>query len=309
MKVLYLIQSHKNPEQIYRLVNVIKSSSPNSLVLLSHDFSCCPLNLSNLQQFSGVELIQRTKSARRGDDSVLDIYLDAVNWLFEHNYDFDWLTCLSGQDYPVRPISEIEAFLSNTEYEGFISYWDVLSEDSPWGKEAGRKRCFAQYIRLPQWSKWWLRKLSRIEPLLPHLKIQWRYALIGLESKSTPFNDNFKCYGGWYWNTLSRKCVDFLRNYLEEYPKVLKFYQRTLAPEESLIATVLLNSNQFNICNDCLRYINFPPELFGYAQSLTMDDYAKIMSGYFHFARKFEPETDYKILDLLDEQIYAQAAN
>ena len=303
MKVLYFIQSHKNPEQVCRLVKVIKKSSPNSSVIISHDFSCSNLDLTNLRQFSGIELIKRKKSARRGDDSVLQIYLDAINWLFEHNCDFDWLICLSGQDYPTRPISEIEDFLSRTKYDGFMSYWDVLSEESPWGKEVGRKRFFAQYIRLPEWSKWWLRKLSRIELFIPILKIQWRFALIGLEAKSTPFNDHFRCYGGWYWNTLSRKCVEFLRDYLEKHPELLRFYKKTLAPEESLIASVLVNSKQFNLCNDCLRYLDYPPELFGYAKSLSVDDYAKIISSRSHFARKFEPKEDSKILELLDKRL------
>lgn len=301
MKVVYFIQSHKNPEQICRLVEVIKKSSTNSLVLLSHDFNCCDLDLSHLKHFSGIELIARNKSARRGDNSVLEIYLDAINWLFEHNCDFDWLICLSGQDYPIQPIPQIEAFLAQTEYDGFIDYWDVLGEESPWGTEAGHKRFFSQYISLPVWTKWWLRKISRIESLIPWLKVQWRFALIGWRAKSVPFTDSFKCYGGWYWNTLSRKCVDFLRNYLEERPELLKFYQKTLAPEESLIATVLVNSKQFNLKNDCLRYLDFPSQLFGYAQSLTVDDYAEITSSNSHFARKFESKSDNKILDLLDE--------
>ena len=306
MKVIYFIQSHKNPEQVCRLIKVIKKSSSNSLILLSHDFSCCDLDIAHLKQYSGIEIIKRYRSARRGDSSVLEIYLDAINWLFEHNCDFDWLICLSGQDYPVRPIPEIEAFLATTEYDGFIKYWEVLSEESPWGKAAGRKRFFAQYMSLPQWTQWWLRKVTRIELLFPFLKIQWRFALIGLEAKSVPFNDNFRCYGGWYWNTLSKKCIEFLRNYLEEHPELLKFYQRTLAPEESLIATVLLNSNQFNLANDCLRYLDFPSK-FGYARNLTEDDYDKIISGYFHFARKIESTPDNKILDLLDELLDAKA--
>ncbi len=89
----------------------------------------------------------------------------------------------------------------------------------------------------------------------------------------------------------------------------MKFYKRTLAPEESLIATVLVNSNQFNLCNDCLRYLDYPSELFGYARSLTIDDYAKIVSSNCHFARKFEPKSDDKVLDLLDELLEAKATN
>lgn len=306
MQVVYFIQSHKNPAQIYRLINVIKQSSPSSLVLLSHDFSSCPLDLGKLKQYSGIELIKRTKSARRGDDSVLEIYLDAVNWLYNRDRDFDWLICLSGQDYPIQPIADIEAFLADTKYDGFIQHWEVLSENSPWSRAAGHKRFFAQYVTLPQWSKWWLRKVCYIEPMIPALKVQWRFASIGLAANSTPFNDSFKCYGGWYWNTLSRRCIDFLMSYLEEHPDFWQFYRRTLAPEESLPATVLVNSDRFSLCNDCLRYLKFPSDLFGYAQSLTVDDYPQLVRSNAHFARKFDSESDSKILDLLDEYLVDQ---
>ena len=307
MKVVYFIQSHKNPVQISRLVGVIKQSSSNSLVLISHDFNCCQLDLSDLkQQFSGIEVIKRNKSARRGDNSVLEIYLDAINWLYEHDYNFDWLICLSGQDYPIQPISQIEAFLAQTEYDAFMEYWDVLSQKSPWGIEAGHKRFYSQYISLPDWSKWWLRKLSRIEPFIPSLKVQWRFASIGWGASLVPFTDTFKCYGNWYWNTLSRQCIDFLKNYLEENPQFLEYYRKTLAPEESLIATVLVNSQQFNIKNDCLRYLDFPSQLFGYAQSLTVDHYEELARSDCHFARKFDSESDDKILDLIDELLDRQ---
>ena len=309
MKVVYFIQSHKNPKQVCRLVKVIKTFSPNSLVLLSHDFSCSPLDLNELRQFYGIELIKRKKSVRRGDDSVLAVYLSIINWLFEHNYDYDWLICLSGQDYPVLPIPEIETFLATTEYDGFITYWNLYSEKSPWGKEGGQKRYFVQYVKLPEWSKWWLRKMTRIEPFVPLLNIQWRYALIGLQAQSTPFNDNFRCYGGWYWNTLSKKCVDLLRNYLVKHPELLKYYQRTLAPEESIVATILVNSKEVNICNDCLRYLDFPTELGGCARNLTTVDYDKIVNKNFHFARKFDPKPENNILDLLDERLDTRANN
>jgi len=302
MKVCYFIQSHKNPEQICRLVQAIKISSPNSQVLINHDFSTSYLDLKSLSQFSEIYLIKRKKPARRGNSSILEIYLDAVNWLFEHNSNFEWLICLSGQDYPTQPLSKTEEFLYKTEYDAFISYWDVLSKEYlNWG-EKGRKRYFAQYICLPEWTNWSLRKLSRIEPFIPIL-IQWRYSLIGLETKLTPFTEKFICYGGKYWSTLSRQCVKFLIDYLTEYPELLRYYSKTLAPEESIIQTVLLNSKRFNICNDSKRYGEYPRDLKGYGKVLTVEDYAKITSGDFHFARKFDSKQDGEILNMLDAKV------
>jgi hypothetical protein len=44
--------------------------------------------------------------------------LNAVNWLFEKNSNFDWLINLTGQDYPTQTLSETEDFLAKTDCDG-----------------------------------------------------------------------------------------------------------------------------------------------------------------------------------------------
>jgi hypothetical protein len=315
MRVCYFIQSHKNPEQVCRLVRSIKISSPSSQVLISHDFSTSYLDLSCLGEFSGIDLIKRNQPAARGDSSILKIYLNAINWLFENNSEFDWLICLSGQDYPTQPVSEIEDFLYKTEYDAFMGYWNIFSEDSfrflkgrERNVEQQLKRYYAQYVRLPRMISWLLKKswatkirgmIKRYTPFMIYLEI----SLIGLKSTSHPFNDKFLCYRGWHWNTLSRKCVRFLKDYLQKNPEVLKYYSKTISPEESIVQTVLVNSKQFNICNDDKRYIDYPAELYGHARVLTVEDYSKITTGDFHFARNFDLKQDSQILDMLDAKV------
>lgn len=304
MKVCYFIQSYKNPTQVCRLIRVIKQQSPNSQVLVNHDFNSSYLDLKDVGNYAGVEIIKRNKSIQRGDASILENYLDTINWLFDRSSDFDWLVCLSGQDYPTQPITEIESFLANTKYDGFIRYHDLLAEKSAWS-EKNISRFFAQYMRLPKLMNWLLKKYStKINRYTPFIA-KWQYSMLGIATK-TPFNAKFRCYRGWYWNTLSKACVTFIRDYLQKNPEILKYYKRTIGPEESLIQTVLVNSQKFNLCNDDKRYSDYPLELRGYARTLTVEDYAKITNGNFQFARKFDSEQDSKILDLLDAQILNQ---
>ncbi len=77
MKVLYFIQTYKNPSQIKRLVNTIKISSSNSQVLISHDSNF--LDLLNDQDFScftGVNLIYNPGG--RGDFLTVQSYLNSL---------------------------------------------------------------------------------------------------------------------------------------------------------------------------------------------------------------------------------------
>jgi len=310
MRVCYFIQSHKNPEQVCRLVRVIKKSSPSSQVLISHDFSTSYLDLTSLSNFPGIDIIKRNKPPKRGDSSILKIYLDTIDCLFENNSDFDWLISLSGQDYPTQPLTEIENFLYRTEYDGFMPYWNILSEDNlrfvkgrKRSIEQERKRYFAQYVPFPKRTEWLLRESSIVKRFIPNFRASRQFCLIGLETKSNPFTDKFICYRGWYWNTLSRKCLKFFREYLQKYPQILRYYNRTIGPEESIIQTVLVNSKQFNICNDDKRYVEFTPELHGHARVLTVEDYSKITAGDFHFARSFDLKQDSQILDMLDAKV------
>ena len=124
MKVCYFIQTHKNSEQIYRLVRTIKTSSPDSLVIISHDFSGCKLEPSSLDDLQGIKIIP--SKGGRGSFSIIQAYLAAIEWLLQNNINFDWFINIYGQDYPIQPISEIEYFLDKTSYDGFIEYFKVF---------------------------------------------------------------------------------------------------------------------------------------------------------------------------------------
>jgi hypothetical protein len=315
MKILYLIQTFKEPEQIYRLVQIIKKSSPASQILVSHDFSACDFNVTQLQSIPGVEVLRLSGKGGRGDFSMIQGYLDAVDWLFSHNTDFDWLINLSGQDYPTQPLPRIEKFLAETKYDGFLEYFKALSdsEQNPWGISEGHNRYLYQYWRssvyVPMHSLGGkiLNRLGLvIEKTQPFIRLFWTFdcLTVGVIATSAPFNENFLCYGGSYYHALSRKCVQFLYDFSKQHPDLVDYYRKTICPNESFIQTVLLNSGLFNLCNDCKRYLDFTsPQDNSRPRTLTFEDYPALIKDNIHFARKFEPAEDSRILDMLDARI------
>ena len=52
--------------------------------------------------------------------------------------------------------------------------------------------------------------------------------------------------------------------------------------------------------NDDKRYIDYRRAVAGSPRTLTIQDYATITNGNFHFARKFDMEQGAEILDKLD---------
>lgn len=308
MKICYFIQSHKTPEQIVRLVKTIQNNSTNCHIILSHDFSSSELDVTVFKNFPSINIIKRYKPARRGDSSILDIFIEVIDHLLQRQINFDWLVTLSGQDYPIQPITKLESFLKSTQYDGFMNYYDFADLKRPLEKkEDVMKRYTGQYIALPYWSKPLLNQLSKIESFIPFLKVQAYFTMIGIKSWSTPFNKNFVPYRGYYWNTLSRECIVYFRNILESYPKILKYYQKTLAPEESIIATVLVNSKRFNFSQNTIQYADFPFGLRGFAADIVFEDLDKIIQQNYFLARKFDLEKNPQVFDFIDNELLISA--
>ncbi len=315
MKVLYFIQTFKNPAQIYRLVRTIKKSSPESHILISHDFTVSNLDIAPLQDLPEVDLLRLRGKGGRGDFSMIQGYLDAVDWLLSHNTKFDWLINLSGQDYPTQPLPRIEKFLAETKYDGFLEYDDAFSESEHnlWPADEGRTRYLFQYWRSGihiygkhLHDKIYYRIQYYINNCQRFMKIISGFdcIMVGIAVSSTPFHNNFLCYRGSYYHTLSNKCVQFLYEFSKQNPDLVEYYKKTVCPNESFIQTVLVNSGLFNLCNESKRYIDFlnSPDS-SRPRTLTVEDYSLLLKDNIHFARKFEPGQDSRILDMLDARI------
>lgn len=305
MKICYLIQTHTNPEQIYRLVETIQKSATKNQVIISHDFTNCDLDTNSLQN-RGVKVLEG--KGGRGDFLSVQSYLNAIKWLIDNRVEYDWLIYLSGQDYPIKPISEIEQFLSKTDYDGFIEYFNVFSLLSHWSIQEGKSRYLFKYQpidflkKIPYWLKQLLIPIKIVNYLQPFFRINLAYEMLGVRRKSL-FHEEFLCYGGSFFTTLSKKCVDYLHTFCQNYPEVIEYYQKVCVSDESFIQTILVNSREFNLCNDNKLYFDFYKTQNGRPKVLTINDYDAIVQSDAHFARKFDICKDRIIFDILDNKI------
>ncbi|MBV6624290.1 MAG: N-acetylglucosaminyltransferase [Rivularia sp. (in: Bacteria)] len=312
MKICYLIQTHQNARQIHRLINRIQQSNFRSKIIISHDFTNCDLDEVYLQE-QGIEVL-KTQAGKRGDFFVIQSYLNGIKWLIDNRIEYDWLIYLSGQDYPIKPISQIEDFLSKTSYDAFLEYFKVFSPESHWSMREGKSRYLFKYTNINFFKKMpnWLHKL--IEPikiinyLQPLFRIKLAYEMFGIRRKSL-FNEEFICYGGSSFTTLTKGCVDYLYSFSQNHPEFIEYYRGVCNSDESFIQTILVNSQKFNLCNDNKRYFDFSETKNGRPKILTANDYEAIVQNGAHFARKFDISKDSEILDVLDRKINSLVSN
>jgi hypothetical protein len=304
MSVCYFVQSHRDAEQIYRLVRVLRAGSPDATIVVQHNAVLFELDWRPLAALPGVRRFLARGPQLRSDFSCqVEPYLDVIGWLDREGIEYEWLVNLTAQDYPVQPIADIEAFLRWSSAEGYLRWWDALGPESPWSRRKARARYWHRYWRLPDRFEPRLRALRFLTAVLPvHFYLVYG-PWAGVRRLRTPFRDGFRCHGGWAWFTLRRHVARYLCDFLREHPEVEAHYRRTVIPEESLVPTILANAHRFRLVNDDLRYIDYSRAAAGSPRVLTTADLPTLAGGRFHFARKFDLGVDREVLDRIDAEL------
>jgi hypothetical protein len=264
--VAYLILSYKLPELVQRLVARLRAGSPSAIVAVHHD----PRH-SALGPLDAVRLPAAPVEWGRG--SQLAAILRSLAWL-RANTDFGWVVLLSGQDYPIRPVAEIEAGLRGAD--AFIEHVPV---------EPGQ---FAE-----RYSNRWRPVSERVGPKLARVLPVRRFPsglYVGL-----PARPPIPLYRGSDWCTLSRRAVDAV---LDAPRPVIEHFLQTLVPTEAYFHSVLVASG-LTLANEHRRYMPFAPGASN-PQVLGFDDLDAVLASTADFARKFE---DAAVLDEIDRRL------
>jgi hypothetical protein len=322
-RVLYLITSHTNPDQVLRLVRTLRRGSPQAPIAIHHDRSKSELDPAMLRDADRVHLLPFSVPVRWGDFSIVEMNLRAFTWVLEH-VEFDWLVLLSGMDYPIKPPRQIEAYLSATDVEGFLEEPRLVVPDAAAG---GRRlieygpvfRYFYRYWTLPLFRGYGRlpgsvrRRLHRLrERLLPRLQnVVFLHPMppgmnqrLGVRRLRTPFDRSFRCYKTSQWFTLSRRSVELVVRFAREHPRVVQYYRRTVIPDESFVQTVLLNHPGWRYVPDNMLFFKWGDVGSGSPDVLSVVDLEEILGSGKHFARKFDTRIDASVLDRLDERLF-----
>ena len=315
--VVYFLQTHDKPAQIARLVQVITEGSPDSIVLISHDSAGSALDVTGLQALGNVHVLLHPGGY--GDFSHLDRYLAAVDWLDANGVDYGWLENLTGQDYPLRAIAEIEDALATTDYDGFLLYSPVFPERVPADADRGAGDSYTPVRAVDaimrydyrHWrfgkptaaKKHWLRPLMALNFVQPWIRVSNSYASVGVRRRSTVFGPGFHCYGGSFFCTLRAECARYIRDYARANPDAVAFFRALLAPEEVFLHSVLVNSGRFSLTPDYKRYIDWTGCTHTHPRTLGIEDVDKLLASDAHWARKLDLDKDPELFDLLDQRI------
>ena len=280
MKMAHIILVYKDPAQVERLIKKLSHPDFDFYIHVDAKYDLAPFEY--LGKLDRVHIIKDRLKVRWAGFSFTQAVFRCMKEALGSGRGYDFINCMSGQDYPLVSTSMFYSFFVNQPGKSFLALEEFGTE-------------------------WWKRAAIRVHRYhMTDFDFKGRYVVQAFLNTVMPkrnFPLDYTFYGSERatWWTLSADCAAYLVNFLETHPKVRRFAKFTWAPDEYLIPTLVMNSSfKDAVVHDNYRYIDW--SLGGSnPKILTVNDFDALLKSDKLLARKFDVRVDTKILDMLDE--------
>lgn len=281
--IAYLLLVHEHPELCARLASRLLRSDQSVVVHLDQnapgDFHA-RFDSALGEAAKAVHWAGRVP-VRWGDWSMVEATLAGLDAVADNVPEPDHVVLLSGADYPLRPLTQLEDFLARHRGIDFIECVDADAER--WVRDG------PQQARYRLWHGFNWQRYPRLFDL--SLRLQRRLGV----HRTLP--NGLHPHVGAQWWTLTGKTCERVRRLARE-PSVTRFFRRTWIPDELFFATAVASlvpphCRRSTLLTHCLFDPGGTPVVFYNGQE------AYLAKQPAFFARKLSPEAR-ELRDALD---------
>jgi hypothetical protein len=270
--------AHKEPQQIERFIKKFIGFPFDFFIHL--DKKTNRDSFDYLGQIPQVYFIKRRITVNWASYNFVNAEIQSIKEILATGIHYDFISVMSGQDYPIKPVSDIFEFLENKSDKNFISFED----DGVWWSQAISRINKYHFTNFGFRGKYWIQHL--LNSLLPVRKFPLPYTLYG--------GPRAMC------KTISKECAAYIVDFIESNKRLRWYLRFTWGADEFIIPTLIMNSKfRETVINDNFYYIDWS-EGGASPKTLITEDYKLLLASGKMFARKFDVKVDSKILELLD---------
>lgn len=305
MKIFYLIQAHKNPSQVKRLIEVL--SVQNAYFLIHIDLK------SDIKQFTDVIKLKNVIFVKNRIDCIWGDYSQVLASLImmreidnlepEPN---DRVVLLSGQDYPIKSNQFITQFFNEHKDTCFIDIeYEATQYPALYHKiktyKINRSNQREDFILV---SRYYLKNL-----LKNFLKGKVNIADLKFLFYDKKIPLGLKIYkGGQWWSINYKMQSEILRLYDKNKKELDDFFGTIFAADEIFFHTLIMMLKQSNNglkIDSSNTYVNWSRKGDSLPVTFTKHDKIELFSQNRNklFARKFDTALDSEILDMIDVRL------
>jgi len=305
MQIVYLIRAHRGPRQVARLVGALRHDGVSFHIHIDRKVDEAPFRqaIEAAGHADDVAFAARRFTLNWGGFSLVEATLSCMREILESGTP-DRICSMSGQDYPLISNSAIADFLARHPDTEFISYGAMPPAFWPAGYMSRIERYHFYDWSPLVWPANTNGTLSRRSPY--RLRLVRKLANAVLPKRRFP--EGFTPHGGSAWWCLTGPTARRLLEMSDAHPELARFFRYSEHAEEMYFQTILLSSG---MDPRRIRGEYTKPELGDYLwfvewrgkaspRILRADDLDILLGSDRMFARKFDMDTDSRILDLID---------
>lgn len=281
MRIACIIMAHKGPQQIERFLEKFDGLPFDFYIHVDKKTDKSPFEY--LASLPRVYFVIKRIRVRWASYSYIVAILNSLKQIFSIQIKYDFISIMSGQDYPIKPVKDFYHLLQINPGKNFISY----DED----------------------EKWWSHAITRITKYhFTNFGFRGRYRIQFFLNAVLPlrkFPLPYKLYGGprAMCMTLSNECANYVLDFIESNKKLRHFMRFSWGPDEFIVPTIIMNSRfKDTVINNNFYYIDWSAGGVN-PKILRAEDYSLLLSSDKLLARKFDMTEDSVILDMLDKMI------
>ena len=293
----FVVLSHRDPGQVLRLVRAL-SEGERSAVAVRHDQRRSTLEARDVEAAGGA-LISDGHEVGWGDLAYVRMILDALETTARAT-GADWVVTVSGQDYPLRPIDELERHLAASEHQALLAdSWPLDLDVTP---QPPRDEFFRRYrYRHYPMARRPARLIGRALGPFAYQRSMPPGSpdLLGLRPPRHPFGPGLRCHVSSDWLMVDRRAIEGLTRFARDAKAVMRHYARAAMPSESFFATALAADPAISV-GPAPRAIRFQPGA-AHPDTYGEDDVPELLASGAFLGRKFDERGAPGVLDRLDD--------
>lgn len=246
--------------------------------------------IDSLKSYKQVKLVSTEYEVNWGGTSVLESELALLQTAYEYAA-YDYFHLISGQDYPVKPLSYFLDFFERNNGKNFLQWINIPS--SRWERNTYRRFQYFYPYDMAQGRE------------NPRAWVREQVAIQMEKGIKRPIPDEFdRLYGSSQWFSIMQDAAKSLLEYTRNHPEFYNRLWMTFAPEECYVATVLLNKlDQSNINQGNCRFIRWRYENGNRPANLGIEHFRYLLGDGLLFARKIERHCSMDLQKLLDDYL------
>jgi Core-2/I-Branching enzyme len=277
MKLAHIILTHANPMQVQRLVARLQHEDSDFFIHVDQKTDIAPFKAAITSP--NVHFVENRQKVLWAGYSIVEATLAAFREIMACGKRYDYINLLSGQDYPIGSTARLHHYLAARPGCAFMHF---LSVEHEWQEAIPRVTRY-HMVNFQFKGRYVVEKV--INAVLPTRKMPNALVAVGRSQ----------------WFTLAPEFAQYILDFLDANPNVVRFFKWSWAPDEMIFQTVLFNSPlREKMVNDNLLYVDWS-EKKASPKLLTIKDAIDITSSEKLFARKFDNRVDAEILDYLDK--------